>query len=516
MKKVLGLFCLLLTTQLLSAQLLEWGEASPGGWTKFGQQVISNNGEGSIVLFTTGGKKKLEYGVTRFNKALEIEEEVMLTLDANDEKAFFEACADLDDQRFVIFTSNDDSEKLTVEVYANIFNKESLDQEPERILVAALKHKNDKRWYPKELDIKQSADKSAWLIYSDLPESEKGTVRLSLTVVNKDFQQVWNTSHDFGKSTDFFWAKECLLTNDGDVYVTGRVYEDKARFGYWSADEPFEHLIAKFSGSGAEIEELPVAFKGKEVRNLMLEESPIGEILAIGFYARVSPKSKRFVEGAVYFKIDMEPSSLKAAAFSKFKRDFTFMGEVAGKNKAYLDDIADYHFEVADFVYGESGEVTYIAEPVSNNSTWTNYDFEHGDLLYSAADIFVVNFKNSGEIKWATKIPKPQANELEQRHRNSYALMVEKNSLHFVYHEGKRASKDDFSRQAHFESRPQSNLVAVEVNRKTGERTKKPLFTYGEKVVKYVYPELFLQSDDSIYLITMEIKAYGIGRISMF
>jgi hypothetical protein len=97
------------------------------------------------------------------------------------------------------------------------------------------------------------------------------------------------------------------------------------------------------------------------------------------------------------------------------------------------------------------------------------------DYYYNYNDIIIVNIKPTGEIEWATRIPKIQETINDGGYYSSYSKAIVRDKIYFIYNDNNRNFSKDSERIYNFNGR--NSVIAVTEVSIDGSTRKFPLFS---------------------------------------
>lgn len=292
------------------------------------------------------------------------------------------------------------------------------------------------------------------LTYRLVPEKrndKESTDIIGMYVFDNGMNKVWGKEVKMPYTEAKMDNMSYAVTEDGKVYLLAKVYEgDSPEEGRRRKEPNYHFEVLIYDGKSDKAEKLEVKLNGFVPRSLSIFETPKGEILLTGFYAKDLRKP---ADGAFVLELDpaRKSTSLKNGGIfeipSEIIKSFT-----SGREKRRLerqenrDDENDLGVESLTsrcIHILPDGTLKFIAEQYRVETIRNTVNTKGGGstTYYTyhtyADDIFVINAQPGGEF-WVQKIPKSQHSTDAYGPELSFNSMVNKDDLYIFYVDNKK------------------------------------------------------------------------------
>ncbi len=330
-----------------------------------------------------------------------------------------------------------------------------------------------------------SRDSSKMLIYNQLPYQRNEPERFALRVYNDQFEPMWNKDIVLPYNDDRFSIEEYRVDKDGNVYLLGVSYQDKFRTRR-QGKPTYTYSILAYTNAGEDFEEYRIDLTDKFITDLTFRVADDGNLICSGLY---SEKGTYSVKGTYFFRLNAKSKEVYNVNLKPF--DFDFLTEYMSegqRNRAQKAEEAGnekrapelYRYALNDLVLRSDGGAVLVAEQyyIYEQSFYDYAGIRQSRYFYNYNDIIVVNIRPTGEIEWATRIPKRQETLNDGGYFSSYAMSIVRDKIYFIYNDNARnfGQDPDKRRRIHYFNGKYSIVALAEI-RKDGELTTYPLFT---------------------------------------
>ena len=320
-------------------------------------------------------------------------------------------------------------------------------------------------------------------------------------VFDKEIEEVWSNEITIPYSDELFSLQNYKVANTGDVFILGKLYQDKVRESR-KGKPNFNYYILSYSYKENELDKIPVVIDGKFLTDMKIGINENNEVICGGFY---SDEGTYSIKGSYFLRIDTESKKILSKSFKEFGIDFITQNmsdrqeKKAKKKKAKGKNVELFQYDLSDFVLREDGGVVLVGEQYyvrvssytdANGNTRTTYTYYYNDII-------VININPKGQIEWAEKIPKRQVSSNDGGFYSSYALMVLEDKLYFVFNDNiKNLVITKNNQRVHNFSRGKNSVVTLVEMDSDGRYVREALFS-GDETDIITRPKVCRQISDN-------------------
>lgn len=340
--------------------------------------------------------------------------------------------------QIIFFFNVDDNSQKEKRIEAHIFDKETLKPTGQIKTLATVKTESYKDRKTSSVDFVTSFDKSKLLVIANSPLQKGEAGSFGLHIYDEDLTEFWSKEIELPYTDEIFELDKYVVTNDGDVFVLGKVLNEKK--DQKKADPTGRYIILEYSKKGDFIQEYAADFGDYFINNMILKTSADQEELICAGFLREGKKSG--TSGAFIMRLDRKTKEAKNREVVNFTAEFVAQDQKRGAAKKTISE-ADKGIEVGianlvsrGFVRADDGgfvlhgEQFYSGEGTlqqgGSTASGSNYYHEH---------IIVVKFTADNKIQWTQKIPKMQATANDNGNYSSYALHARKDKMFFIFND---------------------------------------------------------------------------------
>lgn len=355
-----------------------------------------------------------------------------------------------------------------------------------------------------------SKDTSKVLIYSMLPKKKKQPERFSLQVFDNQMDLLWDKEVQLPFNDEKFAVEEYKVDNEGNVYMLGVIYQDKARVRR-SGSPNYQYVILAYRNGGESVEEYKINLNKKFITDLTFRVAKNGDLIFSGFY---SDKGTYSVKGTYFFRLNPTTKEIYNKNLKAF--DFDFLTEHLSDNqynkakknaKRGVPEL--YRYALDDLILRSDGGAVLVAEQYyvqrryNNNNSYgySPYGFGYGygfnryrsyndpynryndDYEYFYNDIIVVNIQPNGEIEWTARIPKQQVTRNDGGYYSSYAMSIANGKFYFVYNDNFKNFEPKKKPDKWYSYTGRNSVITLAEVNKEGQVEFYPLFSETEASV---------------------------------
>lgn len=408
---------------------------------------------------------------------------------------------------FLLFSSFYNKNKDLNYLFMETIDKKTLNSNGKPKVLATIKA--EKRWNNGGFNHLVSRDSSKLMVFYDLPYERKEREKFGVKVFDENVNQLWEKEIELPYEDELFSITNYKVDNEGNVYVLGRLFKDKVKERK-KGKPNFRYVILSYKNNGETFKEYKLNLGDDFITDLTFQIADNGDFICAGFY---SEDGTRSIKGTLFFHIDGETNMVTNKKKKEFKPDFLekFMSDRKASNGGEL-----YQFDLDELILRSDGGVVLIAEQfyIVTHTTRDQNGNMRTSYTYHYKDIIVVNIDPSGNIEWASKIPKRQITRNDGGYFSSYVLAIVKDKMYFIFNDNiKNLQEKDPKRLANF-SGGKNGIVTMAVLDSKGEYDKYPLISTKEEGVM-LRPKVCEQSGRKEMIIYGERgKKYKFGKVT--
>jgi len=330
-----------------------------------------------------------------------------------------------------------------------------------------------------------SRDSSNLLIFSNLPTEKKANELIGCTVLNNEMKVLWNNIIEIPYPDHLFSIKDYSISSKGDLYVLGKLYEEKGS-DIKRKQINFKYQIIGYKNFGKEKVIYDVELSDKFITDMKITINNDDDIICAGFF---SNELEYNVDGTYFLKIDGSSKKIMSSNTKEFDKGFLLENlsekqeKKANKKLDKGKDVDVRDFDIRNLIVRKDGGVVMIGEQYrmvvvttttrganGQTTTTTTYHYYYDEVL-------VVNISPEGSIDWYARIPKHQHTINDNGKYSSFALMVQEDKLNFFYndHPDNISLDDSKGRFAVWSKRPKNTVVMYTTIDNTGKMVRTPM-----------------------------------------
>ncbi|MEZ4960829.1 MAG: hypothetical protein R2830_13485 [Saprospiraceae bacterium] len=346
-------------------------------------------------------------------------------------------------------------------------------------------------------DFKISKDSTKLLVYNSLPNENKNPERFGFRVFNENFDLIWEKNIVLPYPDNKFTVEDYQVDNQGNVYLLGVLYQDEAKWRR-RGNPTYNYVVLSYTNEGNDAKEYRIDLADKFITDLTFRVANGGTLICCGFY---SERGTYSIKGAYYFRLDPKTGEMTNRNSQPF--DFEFLTEfMSEKNKQKAKEAEErndvrrgaelYNYSLDELILRSDGGAVLVAEQFYIEQEtyrdnpfgyypygfYSPYSFRSNiqtDYYYHYNDIIVVNIRPTGEIEWASRIPKQQETKNDGGYYSSYAMSIVRDKLYFLFNDNARNYSTDRKENRFYNyNGSESIIVLAQLNTK-GELKTFPL-----------------------------------------
>ncbi len=425
------------------------------------------------------------FTLAHFNTRMAPAGSVDMDLKSNGKKRNFEFIIYLDGKLYVFSSFKNQKLKKNF-LFVQSLDKKTLLPANDLTKVAEIDYSRSLLKYnPGTFYYRLSNDKSKVLIYYSLPYKRGESERFGLYVFDNKLNPLWHKEVTLPFRDEFFEFDNYEVDNKGNVYLLGRVTQEKSKF-LRQGKPDYKFLILGYNAENQNAKLYRVEVEGKTLTDMQIAINENEDIICSGFYS----SGENFnIEGSYFLKINGRTKEIELNAFKEFGIDFitqnmTSKEERKAKRKAKKGKNTKlFQYDLGDIILKDDGGAVLVGEQyhveysqVSTGPSGGSRTISH----YFYNDIIVVNISPEGKIEWVQKIPKRQETVNDFGFHSSYALAVVGDKLYFIFNDNpKNLYYKEGSMLYKFKKQKESLAIVVTLDR-DGTQTRQALVSSRE------------------------------------
>ena len=332
-----------------------------------------------------------------------------------------------------------------------------------------------------EVDFAFSRDSSFILVYTNVQGRKKDPDRFAMHVFDAKMTPLWSKDVAVPIRENRFQVADLVLDDFGNVYIVAKHYHSQPKDKV-KGKPGYEYVVYGYRNQGQEKVDYILNLRNHFLSDLHLEVAPNGELICAGFFSDYGVSTAK---GTFYLTVDPSTREILQKSLYEFGIDFLTMHLSDGK-KARIQkkaangkDVGLGKFDIRELISRPDGGSILVAEQyfVREIGTGYGYNSDPVQFKYHYNDIVVVSIDPVGDIEWATKIPKRQVSLDDGGYYSSFAMMMRKGNLHFIYNDHKlNIEEQRTSNLKNFKLDDDNGIIALATVDPLGKVERKPLF----------------------------------------
>ena len=483
---LLGICCTVIHSQPSDIPAtIKWGEElkEPNG--TFVSKIIGTTPNGFYTLREKVGNSIIATNTTTiiiesFNRRMKLLKSRDIQLKYNNKNLDFVDVLLLGNELYLLSSFNNQAKRKNY-LFVQKISSRSLQPRKDLLKIGEIEARNKEQ--KGKFDFALSRDSSKVLIYNELPYKKREPERFALRVFDQQFNELWTRNISLPYNDENFSVEEYRVDNQGNVYLLGVIYQDRTR-SRRRGRPTYQYVILAYTKDGIDAEEYRVELDDKFITDLTFRIDDQGHLVCSGFY---SEKGTYSIKGTYFFRLDSKTKQLYNKNYKEFDFDFVteYLSEKRKEKLKKAERKGDtkrqaelFQYDLDNLILRSDGGVLLVAEQYFVQES-VRRDYFYGtfnyDYYYNYNDIIVVNIRPTGEIEWATRIPKRQVTQNDGGYFSSYAMSIVRDRLYFVYNDNDRNFTP--SRNKLYSYNGRNSIIALTELRKDGTSTTYPLFS---------------------------------------
>ncbi len=491
------------------AQTITWGtsiEEKNGNITEI---IQTDKGVFTVYPFVRGGLfvSKLVPKIHRYSQDLKFERELQFPI----KDIAFQTVKEVNGELYWI--TEKEGEEKDRSLYAQKINQTSMQLEGETLTLETLK---DKRRDKADFSFLRSLDKKKFAVIG-FPGIEKdANEQFSLSVFDENMKKIWNKDIELPYQAKLFQMVDFQIDNEGNFYLLGKIYVEKAREKRKGEDESnYSFAMLIYKGNQDKPEQYNIALDGLFIGDLGFKMDNKNNVVLTGFY---NESYKQGHKGVFFLKIDTQQKAIVSRSTKAFSKEL--VEDVAGKRAARKERGISTTFEIRGFIGREDGGLVALVESYFTYVV-TNYTY-NGVMTttyhYVGNEILAINIDPKGMIEWITVIDKKQHTVNDGGYFLSFANAVVKDKIYLLFNVNEKQYVKDkeivFTNPTGFLSSKTSFLLSKQINL-DGSTADKVLFANRKEEVETIaVPKLAAQvSPSELLMMTVRKREQRLVRV---
>ncbi len=331
-------------------------------------------------------------------------------------------------------------------------------------------------------DYRISRDSSHVLIVANSIVKRKEPEKFALYVFDKDMKLEWTREVRLPYAENMFVQGDLGVDNGGNVFMTGCRYTGEVR-----SRSSEEYQILVYSKSAPEATVYPVQIKDKFVNEWRIDLSSPKQIVCSGFYSEGSINS---IAGTFYLRINRANKEIEKLSLHEFDLAFKTL-YMSARDEAKTIRLTEQgntvqlnDYKLHDLIPRADGGTILLAEryyvttlstgSAAGSGSYTTYYYHYNNII-------VVSINPTGDIQWATKIPKFQVSTNDFGFYSSFATMVTDDKLYLIYNDHKaNLQSGEAGVTRNFSIREKNGIVVLATIDDLGKLSRRELFPNTE------------------------------------
>lgn len=492
---------------------VEWGGEFEGGKRETVSKVIGQDDKWVYVLKKEGSDK---YTIDLVGKEMDAAENYVLEYKGDDLDLVLEDVVMFSGRLFVLGSYRNKREKTKHLVYAEI-DKESFEL-GELKEISMIDYEEGSKKNAGDFSIRFSEDESKVLVLNLLPRVKKENEKYKISVFDSSFGLLWEREEELTYDQNLFDVKSISVSNDGGVFILGKLYKDKRREERKDEVNYSYQLMAYFNQDDKE--QYEVAYQDLFIREvLLIPQRDAGVLTMLGFYG----EEVGGLKGTFVMDIDVKSRDVKSFKTSELGLEFYTQNKTARQAKkiekkaAKGKSIEAFAIELRKVFYGPEGELMVVAEEAFVQAVTTRVgNATHTNYYYNYLDIVVFSINKDREINWAQRIPKSQITVDDGGFFSSFFVTEANNKFYFMYNDNKENLKVvEPGKAKPFGGSMKNSMAVCAIMDVDGGVTKTSLFSTKTEEV-FARPKVFYELEDGeIVIYAQRKKKHQYGRIDL-
>ncbi|MFZ4741116.1 MAG: hypothetical protein ACOYLE_08115 [Bacteroidales bacterium] len=401
------------------------------GYDETGIYVLKTEGGGA---FSSGQDCFIEHFDNKMNQT---KSEELIINDKSGEERDYEFIVHLNNTLF-LFSSIENKKTDNIWLYAQTINKKTLLPNNDARKIAEINYAQKGSGSFGDFQYNISKDRTKLMIHYLLPAKKKEKEKIALIVLDNELNLLWEKKCTLPYLEELFEDERYRIDNEGNAYILGIVYKEKA-LAKRKGKPNYKYQLISYKDNGETYQEYPIELQGKFITDMQIAITDSNDIVCAGFYSKIGTFS---IDGSYYLVVNGNNGEILTKSSKEFGLDFITQNMTdreakrVEKKDAKGKDIELANYDIREIVLRDDGgamlvgEQFYIVVYTYTTQYGTSYSYH-----YNYNDIIVINISPEGQIDWAKKIPKVQESIDDGGTYSSYAMSVFGDKMFFIFND---------------------------------------------------------------------------------
>ncbi|MEO6166764.1 MAG: hypothetical protein ABIO46_07155 [Chitinophagales bacterium] len=377
---------------------------------------------------------------------------------------------------------------------------------PKKILIIPY----DSRSKQGDFTYKLSIDHKKIAIIASVHDDKDLNEKFATAVFDTSMNSLWEKQITLPYESELFEKEQLLLDNNGNIYLSGRLYNEKAKEKRKGVAN-YSYKIIAYRDKGNDSREYEVNLSGQFITDIGFNITADDKLAVAGFYSTQGTYS---IKGISFTLIDAASAVMLKQGSKPF--DAAFL-ELFTRSQLDKKDQEIYRYSLDKIIIRSDGGVLLLAEQYFVES-YTTRDYYNGQYVsrttyyYNYNDIMAINVNPNMTIAWATKIPKRQVTTNDNGYYSSYTYAVAGDKIYLLFNDNPdNLLVTDPAQVAKYSGVQKS--VATLVTISSDGKWKKSLLFSNREQGQILRPKICKQiSENQFFLYAEKGRNYVIGK----
>lgn len=501
---------------------IELGPEMKNEKNSFGAKILGKDEDGFYIERLTLSKNtsvfslkvKYNYLLESYDMNMEKMNSVKIEDSKKEDRVIKEQLMNLliKDKLFVFNTKTDLNSKMN-SLEVDEIDKTSLYPIEQPKKIAELSYEEGNKRNKGGFFINVSNDSSKVLVYSMYPYEKGQMQKFKLQVFDNQFTELWNNDIELPYNEELFDVIELEVGNNGNVYLLGKVYEDKHR-DKKRGEINYQYHILYYSSDNQKGLDTEIDSKNKFFNDISMSVNNNNQLVLVGLY---TSDFNAVSEGTFYSRINSKTHNNEVITFKEFSELMEDNGEDSERKKKRNQEKIYKNYDFRNIIQKEDGGIIVVAEQyyvvvkTTTSTSSSGHTTTRTTYYYHYDNILIFSIDKNGKFLWQKIIPKKQVSVNDNGYYLSFTLATKGEDLYFIYNSTiykKRKNGKETERFKRSDYMKNLSIYKVDKNGELSEKTD----LLARKVDKIIMvPKNGMQVSDN------EIIMFGkLGRINRF
>ncbi len=384
---------------------------------------------------------------------------------------------------------------------------------PQKVGVVQYEEKDDR---PTEVRWMMSEDTSKMLVVAAADDNDDDLrMKVHINVHDNQLRRLWGKSFTLPYTQEQLTIRSWTLANDGQVYLLGKVYEEKrnqeSKKKGGKRKPAYKMVIFRFQDGAEKAREFRLDLNDRFVTDVAFRLSPQNDLNCAGFYAN---DTKGVIQGVFFTRLNGQTGTAEVGTRKELSaKDIDLFDTQRDRSG---NEGLDSKFEFKNLVLRDDGGIIVTAEEAYQITT--SY-YSAGRIYYRTTyynnEIFITSISPAGQIDWVRMIPKKQEFS-DTDYFNGYMLMEQHDNLYFLYNDDEDNINQPLTKRAKRISSFRDAVAALVTVDSTGKMERRKVFNSKEDADALMTPANGRQiSENELFFVTTRFKLFGAKRLRM-